>query len=438
MLTKPLSVVIAPAGYGKSIAVSLWLDSMSRPYGWVSLDDEENDLNRFLRYALEAIRAVLSQKAHDRLSSIVNSVEAPKVQVLAEVWLNTIDTIEEDFVLVLDDFHKISSPEVHEFLNIWLRFPPERTQLIIISRVDPPLALHSHRIYGKLGEIRLKHLTFTTEETILLADKLKWDVHDTEELKALMETTEGWVVGLRLAMLSMSSSEHTAFITEQQKNSGFHFTHFLVDRLLARLNKTQLRAVLYASLFDRLNSKLVSFISDTNNGGTREERTFIESSHHINLFLIPLDNQRTWYRFHHMFQDHLQNKLKREYSPKTIDEVYLVASQWFKQEGLLDEAIQYAIKGNRADIAATLVVENSEALINREKWSRLETWMSAIPSEEKSKHPHLLALRVIIRLQGANDQFFSGSQTTGRVYSGASSDVVKCPCTYGLFLHSEG
>ena len=388
---KPLSLVIAPAGYGKSIAVSLWLDSMSRPYGWVSLDDEENDLTRFLGYALEAIREFLSQKALDRLSSIVNSVETPKVQVLAEEWLNTIDTIEEDFVLVLDDFHKISNPDVHEFLNIWLRFPPEKVQLIIISRVDPPLALHSHHIYGKLGEIRLKHLQFTTEETILLADKLKWNVRDTEALKALMETTEGWVVGLRLAMLGMSSSEDRAFITEQQQNSGFHFTDFLVYRLLAQLDNNQLKAVLYASLFDRLSSKLVGFISDTTNGGTRREKTFIESGHHVNLFLIPLDNQRTWYRFHHLFQDCLQHKLKRDYSPEIIDEVYLVASKWFKLEGLLDEAIQYAIKGNRADIAATLVVENSETLINSEKWSRLATWMSLIPSDEISKHPHLLA-----------------------------------------------
>lgn len=379
-----LSLVSAPAGFGKSTLISDWLQNRERPAAWLSLDAADSELRRFLSYLVAALerplpgvgRGLLSALAAPRLPEDPEPLLAP---LLNELWDCS------GCILVLDDYHVIEAGEVHGALG-WLleRLPPD-FHLVMTTRVDPPLPLPRLRARGQLCELRAEDLRFTgAEAAAFLRETMGLDV-TAAEVEALERQTEGWIAGLQMAALSLRGRDDvSAFI------AGFTGSHrfvldYLTEEVLDRLPPDRMDFLLRTSFLPRLSGPLCDAIFGRNDG-----QEILESLETANLFLIPLDDRRAWYRYHHLFASLLQDELRQRVDGSEIVALHQRASDWFLAHALPDEAMDHAAAARDWERAAQIMARHADAALHRGEVNTVYRWLTVLPHEVFERHPRLL------------------------------------------------
>jgi LuxR family maltose regulon positive regulatory protein len=405
-MNRKLTLVSSPAGFGKTTLLSGWtvtrLDG-KWPLAWVSLEEADNDLSRFLSYVVAALQTI-DAGIGESVSASLRSPQPPPLESLLANLINDIASAgPEEFALVLDDYHVIEARPIHDAIARLLEHMPPQMHLVIASRTDPPLPLSRLRAQGQLTELRAADLRFNPEEaTAFLKDVMGLNL-SLREIEALEERTEGWIAGLQLAALSMRGREDVSDFIEAFTGSNRYVLDYLVEEVLARQPESVTSFMLQTSILDRLNGELCDAVADTKGG-----QETLEALERENLFVFPLDEERRWYRYHHLFAEVLRHHLRRS-QPNSVPELHRRASRWCEQNGLVDEAIGHALAAHDFEGAARLVEESAEEMLGRGEVSLLVGWVEALPEELVRSRPGLCissawALLISGRLEDAEER----------------------------------
>jgi LuxR family transcriptional regulator, maltose regulon positive regulatory protein len=387
-LDRRLILVSAPAGYGKTVLTSQWLDSVGDAHAWLSLDEQDNQLATFLLYLVAAIRTIYG----DAMGGTELLARAPTLLApsrLADALLQDMAALPGPLILTLDDCHVVKAPELHELMTRLVEHLPARVRLVLITRADPPLPLDRLRGRQQLGEIRATDLRFSSEEVLLLLQQVLGP-GVTEETAALLEdSTEGWAVGLQLAALSLRNrSDPAAFARKIAQHGHQAITEYLLSEVLARLPEAERDCLLQTSLFDRFCAPLID-AAQAEDGVKLSGDDFVRASQRANLFVVSLDDEGTWFRYHQFFQSLLRARLCQRYTDAKIKAIHARASAWFTAQGLVDEAVIHALKAGDPAGAAGLVEAQVHPALDRENWHQFEHWIGLLPSQERQR-PRLL------------------------------------------------
>jgi LuxR family maltose regulon positive regulatory protein len=348
-----LAIISASAGFGKTTLVSEWIASCKRPVAWLSLDEGDNDPTRFLTYLIAALQTLPPKTGGANIGvgalAVLQSSQPPPTESVLTTLLNEISALSDSFILVLDDYHVIDSQPVDLALTFLVEHQPQRMHLVIATREDPPLPVARLRARGQLTELRAADLRFTPVEAADFLTQVMGLSLPAEDIAALEARTEGWIAGLQLAALSMQGRSDTAgFI---QAFTGSH--RFVLDYLAGEVLECQPERVrnflLQTAILDRLSGSLCDAVTAQDGG-----RGMLETLERANLFVIPLDDKRQWYRYHHLFADVLQARLI-EAQPEQVSGLHQRASAWYAQNGMPPDAIRHALAAGDFDRAAELI-----------------------------------------------------------------------------------
>ncbi len=377
-----LSLVCAPAGYGKTTLVTDWLRSIERPVAWLSLDENDNDPVRFLAYLIAALRQIdvgIGKTTEALLHSLQPS---PPAMVLTSL-INDVTTISAPFILALDDYQTINTLAIHQQLSFVLEHQPPQMHLVILSREDPPLPLARLRARGQVVEIRQNDLRFTAEEAVeFLHTVMGLDIF-ADEIAVLEHRTEGWPVGLQLAALSLHGETDARSFVQAFAGSNRYVLDYLFEEVLRRQSGDVQDFLLQTAILDQLSAPLCDAVT-----GRANSQSLLEALEQANLFIVPLDQSRTWYRYHHLFSDMLRHRLRtQKVQPEAL--LHQRASQWYEAEGSPADAIHHAVAASDWERAARLISRISRAMLGRGEIVTLLRWCQALPDAVLRAHPML-------------------------------------------------
>ena len=383
-----LMLVSAPAGFGKTTLLADWLAARSsaapgdRTVAWLSLDRGDNDPVSFWTYVIAALRTVVPEVGANELA-LLASPQPPPIQQVLTTLLNDLGATGSDIVLVLDDYHLIDAREIHEAMAFLLDHAPPRLHLVIASRADPSMPLARLRARGELVEVRAAELRFTSDEAAAYFNEVMGLQLTTQDVVALEGRTEGWIAALQLAALSMQGRDDVAGFIAGFAGDDRYIVDYLVEEVLQRQPGPVREFLLQTSLLARLSGSLCDAV--TGGGGGR---AMLEALDRGNLFVVPLDDRREWYRYHHLFADVLQSRLAEE-SPDLVETLHRRASDWYAGNGEPAEAIEHAFAGGHFDRAADLVELAYPALARDRQESILRHWLELLPEEVLAVRPVL-------------------------------------------------
>jgi LuxR family maltose regulon positive regulatory protein len=380
-----LTLISAPAGFGKTTLLGEWLGDRSggeRSVAWVSLDESDNDPARFLAYLIGALRTIEEGIGEGVLASL-RSPELPPVEAVAGALVNELADISRTIAIVLDDYHLIRSGSVHEAVAFLLEHLPENIHLVVSGRADPPLPLSKLRARGEVNELRAPDLRLTSEEaTAFLKDAMGLALSG-RDVAALEEVTEGWVAALQLAALSMQGRGDVSGFVEAFSGSNRHVLDFLGEEVLGRQPEPVRGFLLRTSVLQNMAAPLCDALMGRSDG-----QQMLERLERDNLFVVPLDDERRWYRYHRLFAEFLRGLLGRE-NPELPGELHLRASGWHEENGLIAEAIGHVLSAPDHDLAARLIEEGVEGAVERGEGATALRWLEALPTEAKRLRPRL-------------------------------------------------
>ena len=348
-LHRKLTLISAPAGFGKTTLISERVATCKQQSAWVSLDEGDNDPIRFLTYIVRAVQTV-SEGIGEGVLCMLQSPHPPPVETIMATLLNEITTVLDNFILVLDDYHVIESKAVDDVLAFLLEHAPAQMHFVITTREDPLLPLARYRVRGELTEIRATDLRFTPVEAAdFLNRRMELNLSE-EDVLALETRTEGWIAGLQLAAISMQGQDAGSFI---QSFTGSHrfVLDYLVEEVLQQQPENVREFLLRTSILKRLSAPLCDALLLDSAASGKEMLKYLE---HANLLIVPLDNERRWYRYHYLFVDVLQARLMEKESD-LIPTLHRRASEWYEQKGLPPEAIRHALAARDFERAADLI-----------------------------------------------------------------------------------
>jgi LuxR family transcriptional regulator, maltose regulon positive regulatory protein len=381
-LSHPLALVSAPAGYGKSTFVVQWLKQQHHPFAWLSLEESDDQYSRFFTYFVAAMRRV-DDAFCTELFATLQAGQVPPPDLLLSTLVNEILAWNSPHFLVLDDFHHIQDTAILDTMTALLSHQPPNFHLVLVTREDPPLPLARLRARGQLTEIRAADLRFSeVEASGLLRDGLRLEL-STADVARLTERTEGWAAGLKLAGVSLQGRENPgAFV---QSLSGSH--RYILDYLTEEALKSQPPDVhdflLETSILPRLSGDLCDAVT-----GRTDSADLLERLLAANLFIIPLDDQRHWYRYHHLFAELLQHKLRRE-RVGGLSELHRRTSKWLETQGEIGLAVEHASHAGDYDRMAELMARHHWDLINRGYGRTMESWLQSIPESLHAHRPQI-------------------------------------------------
>ena len=407
-LTRPLTLVAAPAGFGKTTVLADWLNhekQRSQHVAWLGLDASDSDPTQFLRYLIAALQTV-APHVGARVLNLLRSSQTPSIELLMPLLVNDLVSLPEDSILVLDDYHVIETRAVHEALAYLLDHLPPQLHLVITTRVDPPLPLSRMRARGQLTELRAHDLRFTQEEAAAFLQETMGVPVSLEDVAVLEGRTEGWIAGLQLTALSLrdrSTEQRAQFIASFTGSNRF-VVDYLVDEVLARQPAHLQRFLLQTSILDRLSGPLCDAValSDT----SAEDRVpvlrnqpysqaVLEELERANLFIVPLDGERRWYRYHHLFAQVLCERLTSGTSTEAVAMLHRRASTWFEQQGHVEEAVQHALAAQDWERAIHLIEAHGLLSILGGRVHSVLNWMSILPETSVSERPYLFYLNAL-------------------------------------------
>jgi LuxR family maltose regulon positive regulatory protein len=346
-----LTLVSAPAGFGKTTFLSEWIERSGFPAAWISLDRGDNDLIRFMQYMIAALRTI-HPGVGENLEQALKMSPLPPVDMLLTSLINDIATVPHDFLLVLDDYHVITNGQIHEGLIFLLDHASAQMHIAITTRVDPPVPISRFRVRGALLEVRANDLRFSPGESAeFFRNTAGLDLSE-RQLQALCEKTEGWVAGLQMAGLSLEGRQDIDSFITAFTGADRYVLDYLLEEVLNRQPEDVQRMLLDLSVLDRFNGPLCEGVTGSQEGGS-----MLEKLERGNLFLVSLDNRREWYRYHHLFADLLHHRLRQQ-RPESIPELHRRASLWFEREGLLSDALLHATSAKDFPLIARLLEEN--------------------------------------------------------------------------------
>jgi LuxR family maltose regulon positive regulatory protein len=455
-LNRKLTLISAPAGFGKTTLVSEWVQAMGDgtppvAVAWLSLDEGDNDLAQFLAYVVGALQTVDGHVGQGLLAALQSPGEV-NVEAVLTILINEITTLRghpsngsrPGLVLVLDDYHVIESHDVDQALIFALDHLPPEMHLVIASRIDPSLPLSRLRAGGKMTEIREDDLRFSLDEADMFLDKVMGLDLTVEEVTALETRTEGWIAGLQLAALSMQGlrrSDEIADFVNRFTGSDRYIQDYLTDEVLRQRPKGTKDFLLHTAILNRLSGPLCDAVrfgvveppstpavagvrsdgaaSSSSSTGTavseqRNSQAILEALDAANLFIVPLDNERRWYRYHQLFSDLLRQRLLQNPPPLVqgatvpkgepvlsslqgtkrgvVAELHSRASVWYEQNGFPDEAIEHALRGEDLERAAQMIETHADNIWQFGVLAKLRRWLDEIPAEVIYSRPHLCIL----------------------------------------------
>jgi LuxR family maltose regulon positive regulatory protein len=391
-----LTLVSAPAGFGKTTLLTAWLASQPHPMAWIGLDASDSQLTTFVRHIVAAMQTLAPDFGHATLG-LLHLSQLPPVDYLAAILLDELASLPGAYILALDDYHLIREPSIHALVSQLVSELPPTAHLVLATRADPPLPLARWRAHRQMAELRADDLQFSPVEVQAFLDQALGTAPPPGIATALTERTEGWVAGVQLASLSLKTScDPTAWAETFRTSTDRHVRDFLLDDVLAQQTATVQDFLLRTAVLDRLCAPLCDALWDEPlRAPTAQE--LLEYIERENLFVVGLDQARGWYRYHHLFQEALLHRLQARCGARAVAELHGRASRWLETAGLVDEAVQHALAASDPAAAARLVETHAAAVMNREQWTRLDRWLSLLPPELVPARPALLVVQALVQ-----------------------------------------
>jgi LuxR family maltose regulon positive regulatory protein len=393
-LQHKLTLISAPAGFGKTTLISEWLADCQRPAAWLSLDAGDNDPIRFLTYLVAALQTIVENFGDVALGAL-RSPQPPPSDVILTALLNEMTALQEHVILVFDDYHTLDARPIDDIFAFLLDHLPPSVHLVIASREDPQLPLARLRARDELTELRVADLRFTAAEAAAFLNQVMGLTLSTEDITALETRTEGWIAGLQLAAISLQvyhdARDITSFIASF---TGSH--HFVMDYLVEEVLRQQPEHIqtflLRTSILDRLCGSLCDAVVRDPSAPGQETLEYLE---HANLFIVPLDNERRWYRYHHLFADLLRQRLPQSItaSPQvaegSVNEIHIRASAWLEENGFVLEAFHHAADAHDIERAERLIEGRGIPRHFRGAVTLMLDWLASLPTEVLDAKPWL-------------------------------------------------
>ena len=387
----PLTLVVAPAGWGKSTLVADWLAHDQITAGWVSLDSGDGDPNRFWRYLLLAA----DQAGSAAGAAALRRLDAAGSDVLRDVlpaFVNELASSEAPLVLVLDDYHLVTSAQVHTSVATLLERSPPQLHLMLITRADPPLPLGRLRVREDLAELRAEDLRFSPGEALeFFSDRLGTQLSERDVLR-LLARTEGWAAGLQLAALRLRDRADPSAFIERFTGADWHIVNYLGDEVLTSQTPLVREFLLVTSVLNRMCAPLCDALT-----GRADGAEVINEIHRANLFVIPLDDERRWFRYHHLFGGLLRYELART-APERPSVLHRRAAQWYADHGDAAEAIGHALASGDNSLSRRLVAAHWRQPFNAGQLETVRMWLDALPAELVAADASLSAARAWVAL----------------------------------------
>jgi LuxR family maltose regulon positive regulatory protein len=388
-----LVLVCTPAGFGKTTLLADWARTGQRPVAWLSLDDGDNDPARFWRHATAALGRVRPGIA-DSVAPLLGPPSPGSFDGLVTALINELVGATETVVLVVDDYHLIQAPPVHQSLEFLLEHLPGSLRLVLVSRADPPLPLARWRARGQLTELREADLRFTLEEAAALLHAAVGADLPAAAVTALEDRTEGWVAGLHLAAISLQGHRDPTGFVEGFSGSHRYVLDYLAEEVLDRQPEPLRSFLLETSVLERLSGGLC----DATTGRT-DSQQLLEQVERINLFLVPLDEERGWWRYHQLFADLLRVRLQQE-RPERVSELHRAAAGWYERHRLIDDAVGHARAAGDPTWTARLIERHFEAFLAHSEDATVRRWLEGLPAEAAGSRPRLLLAQAFWALIG--------------------------------------
>lgn len=385
-----LILICGPAGYGKTTLVSEWLQTSQKvgagQFAWLTLERADDDLTLFLTYFVTALQRLRSGFG-DGILKILQTHKPPPVTVLATLLINELDELPGRIFLVLDDYHLITAESIQAFLAFLVDHQPNQLCLVLLTRTDPPLPLPRLRARRQLVELRQEALCFLPEEVDEFAKRVMGFVLSPEQLAFLGRRTEGWISGLQLAAISMRSAPDLSTFFKAFSGEDRFIADYLTEDVLSGLSEPLRTFLLQTSILDRLSAPLCEVVT-----GQSEAQATLDELVDANMFIVPLDNQRIWYRYHVLFADLLRKRLQEGWGEQ-VSELHVRASRWLEANGSIDLAIEHTLAGKDFAGAARMVEGIAEGLLMRGQALTLLRWLEALPREMILDRPVLGTLK---------------------------------------------
>jgi LuxR family maltose regulon positive regulatory protein len=376
-LHRKLTLISAPAGFGKTTVIREWAAGCAYPVAWLSLDASDSDPTRFLAYVIAALNRAAGGES-PLVSSVLGMLQAPQrppTDAILTALINDIAASSERTILVLDDYHAIEASPVDAALTFLLDHLPPHLHLVIATRFDPHLPLARLRAQGQLTELRAADLRFTPAEAARFLTEGMGLSLAAEDIAALEARTEGWITGLHLAALSLQGQKDVSRRIASFSGSHRFVLDYLIEEVLEQQPEPVQAFLLHTAVLDRLTGALCDALTDQANG-----QATLEWLDHANLFIIALDDERRWYRYHHLFADLLRQRLQQAH-PEYVPALHRRASTWYAQHGFTDAAIEHALLAQDDTAAARLIETVAEATWGRGEHTRLRRWLDGLPAE---------------------------------------------------------
>ena len=397
-----LTLISAPAGFGKTTLVSEWVAGCKQPVAWLSMDEDDNDPARFLIYVVASLQRIDKDFGQEIVEAI-QTPQPPPLKSAVTSLINEIGTLPGEIILVLDDYHLIKNETIHSALAYLLENQPPQLSLVITTREDPPIPLPRWRARGELAEIREYDLRFTlAEATTLLNELMELDL-TAEQIATLERKTEGWISGLQLAALSMRDRDDADRFVRSFAGSNRFILDYLIEEVFRQQPAEVQSFLLQTAVLEQLTAPLCDAVMDREETMAANSQTILERLEQSNLFIIPLDDSRKWFRYHHLFADLLRQRLRQEKGDTAV--LHLRAAVWHEENGLAHRAVNHYLAAAAWDQAADHIQRQSERLQKRGENATFLQWMEALPDSVIQTHPGLcLQYSWALALNGQPDE----------------------------------
>ncbi|MHB8133940.1 MAG: LuxR C-terminal-related transcriptional regulator [Anaerolineaceae bacterium] len=385
---KSLILVCAPAGYGKTTLLSHWISTQKTSqfrFTWLSLETSENDLVNFFTAIAASLEKVLPGIS-TLIENLFSAPQLPSAENIAATFLQRLGNLQQSLVFVLDDYQVISNKEIHAATMFVVEHMPANFFLVLSTRSDPPLALHRLRVRGKLVEIRMHELQFKREEVRAFLQAASTLNLQEEEIGILEDTTEGWAAGLRMALLSLQGKNNPASYIHNLSGRHHYIMDYLTEEVLNALSPEKQLFLIQTAILDRLCASLCNAVTGQQNG-----QQMLDELNFANCFLIELDEERTWFRYHHLFSDLLRVRLKQhaQGSPDLLTQLHQKAANWFEQNGFYENALTHSLHALDYEKAARIVEKSTLELFACGQLHALISWINILPEEIVNQRPFL-------------------------------------------------
>lgn len=377
------SLLSGPAGFGKTTLLSEFVNHLQRSVAWVSLDDQDNEPARFWTHVIAAYQQCHGEIANSPLALLDSSQTLPN-DTIPTTFINELVRLDRKLVLILDDYHTIQNPTIHAALEFLLDHVPDNLYVVISTRIDPPWRLARYRARHQLIEIRAQDLRFNADEAAEFLNRTMGLNLHAEDVTALESRTEGWIAGLQLAALSLQDRNDTDAFIQAFTGSHVYVAEYLVEEVLQRQPEDVQLFLLQTACLEHLNAGLCDAVT-----GREDGQMMLTALHRANVFMVQLDDQRQWFRYHHLFADLLRARLPQVLPEETLTMLHRRAARWYQTNGFTTEAVDHFAAAQDFESVVSLVEQMARTMIATGRVNILRTWLESIPEQMLQGHPRL-------------------------------------------------